>query len=101
MAKYELNIYGENDEIVKTYATDNILWGFYLEAVKAHEEMQEMDTVEQFEMINGFVKRMFIGLTDEELAHASGDDVMNVFAQLMKKARAIGGGSKNPTAAGK
>jgi hypothetical protein len=100
MAKFELNIYGENDEIVKTYATDNILWGFYLEAVKASEELEEMTSAEQFAMISGFVKRMFIGLTDEELDHASGDDVMNVFNQLMRKARAMGG-SKNPQAAGK
>jgi hypothetical protein len=100
MAKYELNIYKENDEIEKTYTTDNILWGFYIEAVKAYEDMQEMTESEQFEMISRFVKRMFIGLTDEELTRASGDDVMNVFAQLMKKARTIGG-SKNSTAAGK
>lgn len=98
MAKYELNIYGENDAIVKTYGTDNVMWGFYLEAVKASEDMQDMTTVEQFEMINGFMKRMFIGLTDEELTHASGDDVVNVFNQLMRKARSIGG-SKNSTAA--
>ncbi len=98
MAKYELNIYGENDVIVKTYATDNVMWGFYLEAVKASEEMQEMTTPEKFEMINGFIKRLFIGLTDEELTHASGDDVMNVFNQLMRKAKAIGG-SKNASAA--
>lgn len=98
MAKYELNIYGENDAIVKTYATDNVMWGFYLEAVKASEDMQEMTPIEQFEMVNGFVKRMFIGLTDDELAHASGDDVMNVFNQLMRKARSIGG-SKNAQAA--
>lgn len=101
MAKYELKIYGENDEVVKTYATDNVMWGFYLEAVKAQEELENMTTAEQFEMINGFVKRLFIGLTDEELEHgASGDDVLNVFNQLMRKARAIGG-SKNPSAAGK
>lgn len=98
MAKYELNIYGENDVIVKTYGTDNVMWGFYLEAVKASEEMQDMTPIEQFEMMSDFVKRMFIGLTDEELAHASGDDVMNVFNQLMRKARSIGG-SKNSTAA--
>ena len=98
MAKYELNIYGENDAIVKTYATDNVMWGFYLEAVKASEEMEEMTAVEQFEMMSEFVKRLFIGLTDEELTHASGDDVMNVFNQLMRKARAIGG-SKNAEAA--
>lgn len=100
MAKYELNIYKANNEIEKTYATDNIPWGFYIEAVKANEEMQEMDTVEQFEMINGFVKRMFIGLTDDELYRAGGDDVINLFNQLIKKGRSIVG-SKNPTAAGK
>jgi hypothetical protein len=104
MAKYELKIYGENDEVLKTYATDNVMWGFYLEAVKASEDMDEMTTAERFEMINSFVKRLFIGLTDEELEHgASGDDVINVFNQLMKKARSIGGtgGTKNLTAAGK
>ena len=101
MAKYELNIYGENDAIIKTYATDNVKWGFYLEAVKASEEMEEMTTAERFELINKFIKRMFIGLTDEELeTGASGDDVMNVFNQLMRKARAIGG-EKNASAAGK
>lgn len=100
MAKYELNIYGANDEVLKTYATDNVLWGFYLEAVKASEEMQDMTPAEQFEMVNGFIKRLFIGLTDEELERASGDDVMNVFNQLMRKARAIGG-TGNAKAAGK
>lgn len=98
MAKYELNIYGENDAIVKTYATDNVLWGFYLEAVKAGEEMQDMSEVEKFEMVNSFIKRLFVGLTDAELEHASGDDVMNVFGQLMRKAKSIGG-SKNAQAA--
>lgn len=100
MARYELNIYKENDEIEKTYATDNIKWGFYLEAVKVYEDMKEMTDEEQFEIINSFVKRMFIGLTDEQLERASGDDVINVFNQLMKKANSIGGG-KNSAAAGK
>lgn len=100
MAKYELNIYRENDEIEKTYATDNVKWGFYLEAIKAQDEMQDMDSVEQIELVNSFVKRLFIGLTDEELERASGDDVMNVFTQLMRRAKSIGG-SKNVQAAGK
>ena len=99
MAKYELTIYGENDEIIKKYGTDNISWGFYIEAVKAYDDMQEMTPAEQFELINSFVKRMFIGLTDEELERAAGDDVMNVFNQLMRKAQAIGG-KKNVQTAG-
>ena len=101
MAKYELKIYGENDEVLKTYATDNVMWGFYLEAVKASETMDELSNVERFEVINSFIKRLFVGLTDEELeTGASGDDVLNVFNQLMRKARTIGG-AKNPQAAGK
>ena len=100
MAKFELNIYGENDELLKTYGTDNIPWGFYIEAVKAYEDMQEMTPTEQFALINGFVKRMFVGLTDDELNQASGEDVMNVFNQLMRKANAIGG-KKNLQTAGK
>ena len=100
MAKYELKIYGENDEVLKTYATDNVMWGFYLEAVKASEEMEDMTNAERFEKINSFIKRLFIGLTDEELERgASGDDVINVFTQLMRKAQTIGG-SKNVRAAG-
>ena len=98
MAKYELTIYKENDEIEKTYATDNVKWGFYLEASKANETLQDLTTEEQFEVVNSFVKRMFIGLTDEELDRASGDDVINVFNQLMRKARSIGG-QKNAQAA--
>ena len=76
MAKYELNIYCKNNEI------------------------ENMDVREKFEMINSFVKRMFIGLSDDELNRASGDDVINLFNQLIRKGRSIVS-SKNPTAAGK
>ncbi len=102
MAKYELNIYCKNNEIEKTYATDMVLWGFYLEAVDASDkiENEDIDVREQFEIINGFVKRLFVGLTDDELNRASGDDVLNLFKQLIRKGRSIVG-SKNPTAAGK
>lgn len=99
MAKYELPIYGENDEILKKHETNDVKWGVYLEAAKIHDEMEDMTAAEQMEVVNSFVKRMFIGLTDEELNCAYGDDVMNVFKQLMKKAKAIGGG-KNLQAAG-
>ena len=100
MAKYELNIYKENDEIEKTYATDNVKWGLYLEAAKVQDSLNDMSADEQFEVVNSFVKRLFIGLTDEQLERASGDDVFNVFNQLIRKARTIGG-AKNAAAAGK
>lgn len=100
MAKYELTIYGENDEIIKKHETNDVKWGVYLEAAKIYDEIESMTEAEQIEIVNSFVKRMFIGLTDDELNCAYGDDVMGVFNQLMKKAKAIGG-AKNPQAAGK
>ena len=96
MAQFELNIYGENDEILKTYATERVRWGVYLEAAKLNEEIAHLDAVEQFAVINQFMGKIFPALTDAELELADGDDVMNTFKQLIRKANKIAGSnSKN------
>lgn len=96
MAQFELNIYGEDDEILKTYATDKVRWGVYLQAAKLNEEMSGMDAVEQFGVVNSFMSKIFPTLTSEELELADADDVMNTFKQLLRKANKIAGGnSKN------
>ena len=89
MAKYELKIYGENDEIMKTYETNFIRWGFYMKAVEVQEEIKDKSTGEQFEAINQFIKKIFVGLTDEELALADGMDVMNTFKQILSFANVL------------
>lgn len=93
MAQFELNIYGENDEILKKYATERVRWGVYLEAAKLNEEIAAMDAVEQFAVINQFMGKIFPALTDAELELADGDDVMNTFKQLIRKANKIAGGN--------
>ena len=96
MAQFELNIYGDNDEILKTYATEKVRWGVYLEAAKLNEEIATMDALEQFQVINQFMGKIFPTLTDAELELADADDVMNTFKQLIRKANKIAGGnSKN------
>jgi hypothetical protein len=95
MAKFELNIYGNNDEILKTYATDRVRWGVFLQAVQLNESLAEKDAAEQFVLINDFIKKIFPELTDEELECADSDDILNTFRQLVKKSSAIGGNSKN------
>ena len=96
MAKFELSIYGENDEKLKTYETDHVRWGVLLSAVKLQEEIKEKKTEEQFAAINQFVKSIFVGLTDEELEKADGLDVMNTFNQLLAAVGKINGSnSKN------
>lgn len=91
MANFELNIYNEENEIVKKYETDIVKWEVLLKALDFAESTDNKTTREQFEGINRFVKMIFKGLTDEELNNASVDDVMNTFKQLVNKARAIGG----------
>lgn len=92
---FELNIYGKNDEIINTYATDHIRWGVFIQAVQLQEKLKDADTATQFEEISRFVMRIFDGMTAEEIENADGFDVMNVFTQLVNKAKNIKGSSKN------
>lgn len=95
MAAFELNIYGKDDEIVKTYATDRVRWGVFMQALELQESIEEQSTEEQFKAINAFVKKIFPDLTDAELENADINDVLNTFRQLINKANKIGVKSKN------
>ena len=97
MAQFELNIYGNNDEILKTYETDHVRFGVLIEAVRLNENIKAMSEVEQFEIIVPLIKKIFPDLTDEDLEKADYEDVFNTFGQLMRKADKIGGNSKNAT----
>jgi hypothetical protein len=57
--------------------------------------LDNQSPAKQFEIINGFVKKIFPELTDNDLENADIDDVMNIFRQLINKANKIGGKSKN------
>lgn len=89
MAKFELNIYGKDDEILKKYGTDHVRWGVFLNAVKLQERIKDQSAAEQFAAVNEFIKSIFTGLTDKELEQADGMDVMNTFKQLLSAAGGI------------
>jgi len=93
MAKFELNIYGENDEIIKKYETDHIRYGVLMQALEMEEETDGKPMAEQIKAANAIVKRVFHGLTDDELMLADMEDVLNTYAQITKQAEKIGGGS--------
>lgn len=95
MAQFELNIYGNNDEIIKTYATNHIRWGVFMQALELQEGLTDLSAGEQFMKISAFVKKIFPDLTDADLELADSDDIFNTFKQLTNKARSIGGNSKN------
>lgn len=91
---FELNIYGTDDEIIKTYSTAHVRWGVFIQAVQLQEQLKDADAGKQFDSISRFVMTIFDGMTADELAKADAFDVMAVFAQLVNKAKNISG-SKN------
>lgn len=101
MAQFELNIYGENDEIVKRFETNKVRWGVFVQALELQESLDEQSAAQQFSAVNKFMKKIFPGMSDGDLENADGDDVMNTFKQLLRKAGKIAGSnnSKNSTGA--
>ena len=97
MAQFELNIYGNNDEITRTYTTDRVRWGVFMQALELQDGLEGMSVGEQFKQISEFVKKIFPDLTDADLELADSDDIFNTFIQLTNKARKIGVSPKNAT----
>lgn len=89
MALFELNIYGNDDEIIKRFETNRVRWGVYLQAAELQESMKNANAAEKFRQISAFVKKIFPDLTDADLENADSDDVLNTFAQLVRKAEGI------------
>ena len=96
MAKYELPIYGENDEIIKMHETNICPWAVYIQAAEMQEELKDKSAREQMIAVGDILKAVFVNLTDDELMHADGMDVMNTFQQIVTGGQKIkGGGAKN------
>lgn len=94
MNAFELKVYGSDDEVLKTFSTDKIRWGVFLQAVKIHEEISDRDAGEQYELVGEFIKKLFPGITDADIENAEASDVLNTFWMLVNKANRIGAGTK-------
>lgn len=96
MAKFELSIYGKNDEALKKFETDHVRWGVLLQAIKLQEKIKNKEPEEQFAAIADFIKSIFDGITDTDILKADAFDVINTFKQLISLVGNINGGnSKN------
>ena len=94
MAKFELNIYGEDDEILKKHETNIVRTGVFLAALKLHEETKDKSPEDQFFAACSLIKKLFVGLTDEEIENADFFDIMNTFEQVISAANGLNS-SKN------
>lgn len=99
MAQFELNIYGENDEVVKRFETERVRWGIFVQALELEETMKSAKAQDMISAVNNFVKKIFPSITDADLENADVDDVLHTFKQLLAKAGKIGAGSKNAAGA--
>lgn len=93
MAKFELNIYGNNDEIVKQYATNICPWAVFIQAAELQDEIKDKPVREQMAAVGDILKAVFRDLTDDELLAADGMDVMNTFKQIVSGGQKIKGAS--------
>ena len=83
MAQFELNIYGENDEVIKHFETERVRWGIFVQALELEESLKSAKAQDVISAINEFVKKIFPNLTDADLENADVDDVMHTFQQLL------------------
>lgn len=95
MARFTLNIYGEDDAIVKTYETDKIRYGVLVKALEINEGKKEMSDAEFIKSANAIVKALFKGLTDDELENAEITDVISTYRQIVNLSGKINGSKKN------
>lgn len=96
MAKFELPIYGENDELVKTYATDHIRWKLFIKAaeIQGSAKLSGDDTADKIEQIADLLKNVFSGITDEDLENADVVDILSTFKQIANIGNSIKGGKE-------
>lgn len=93
MAKFSLNIYGESDEIIKTYETDKIRFGVLIKALEVSDKKHDISNAEFLKEATSIVKSIFVGLTDAELMQAEMSDVLSTFGQIIAMSSKINGGS--------
>lgn len=91
MAKFELPIYGENDEIIKTYKTDVVRYGILEDAIDISEKVKGNSPKDQLNAITPILQRVFKGLTEQEIKDADLFNVFGVFNQIIALANGLQG----------
>lgn len=99
MARFELNIYGADDEIVKRFETERLRWGIFVQALELEESLKKATAQDMISAVNEFTKKIFPDITDADLHNADVDDILNTFRQVIATAKKIGVSTKNAVGA--
>ncbi len=84
MSLISLNIYNDDDEIIKTYSTNRVRWGVLVKAVELEEMTKgDADGVESIKAITDLMYSIFPSITPDDLALADFGDMKNVFRMVV------------------
>lgn len=95
MAKYELPIYGEDNELVKTFETDIIKFNVLIKIMELNEKMADMKEIEKVKAVAKMVSLAFPNCSEKDALNADKDDLFNTFYQINRISEGINKGSKN------
>lgn len=95
MARFELNIYNDHDEIVKRFETDRVRWGIFMQALELEETLKGASTRDMIAAVNAFVKKIFVEATDADLQDADVEDLLNTIKQVANMGKKLGISAKN------
>lgn len=93
MARFELPIYGKDDEVIKLHEANRCPWGVYIQAADMQERLKSANAREQMDAVGEILKGVFPDLTDEDLFCADAGDVINTFTQIVNGGQQIKGGA--------
>lgn len=94
MALFKLNVYGTNDEVIKTYETSKIKYGLIEDFISFSDEIKEKSVFEQFTLMKPIIKNLFVGITDEELKNIDIVEFTKVLYEMIGVAKNGYGGSE-------
>ena len=83
MALVELNIYNDDNEIIKTYSTNRVRWGVLCKAVELEEKIEGATPAESVGLISDLMATIFPSITSDDLALADFNDMQNVFKMVV------------------
>lgn len=83
MALVELNIYNDDNEIIKTYSTNRVRWGVLCKAVELEEKIEGATPAESVGLISDLMTTIFPSITSDDLALADFNDMQNVFKMVV------------------
>lgn len=92
MARFSLNIYGGNDEIVKSFEADRVRWGLIVKAASLSDSLKGRPAEEAIGAVGEFVRSVFPGMTEADLENADIGDIIAVYRQVLTSLNGIKGG---------